>query len=145
MKKTFTIGFDHGKGGTAVRVFADDISEVRRVFCVSGWEIYSDEDTPTHLKNSRLLESDINEQEPWLRKLVYRFQRQLEGKERFPVMGKCLGQKYFRNLWARDVEEVRKYFPSIKFQYYVPWDPETPDSDIDIEDEFTKRFRVENT
>jgi len=141
MKRFFRVFIGHEKGGAGFRIIASNIGEVNSIFDRPGCQVFAEEEAPDWIAGPMKLESDLHDPQPWLSNLLYSFRMQDEGKTSFPVKGRRWGTTYYRNLWARDIKELRHHFPKLELQYYVPWDPEIEHSDVDVEDEFTRKFK----
>jgi len=145
MKKSFIVWVDYGNSGIVVRIFARTMEEIKEYFPTPKWVIIEECDPNCPKYNHKILESDIDNREPWLKELIYGLQKEVEGKLPFPVRGRRWGIFYEeRNLWARSKEEIEETFPTLEFRYLVPWKCKKY-SDIDVEDEFTSKYKVKNT
>ena len=145
MKKLFTAVNDYGTGAVVVRIYAGSKADIEALLTEPTWKIYSSDDPNCPQYSHTVLESDIDDQEDWLERLIYIQQRKAEGKQSFPVRGRRWGIFVAEtNLWARSKAEVETRFPSLEFRYHVPWSS-TRHSDIDVRDDFISRHEIKGT
>jgi len=132
-------------GSVGIRIFACSKSDVERILPKPNWEIFSSGEGNLHKSFIESIpESDIDEKSPLLQKFLYIQKQEAAGKQTYPVRGKYNGEWEYREIWARSIDEIKERFPSLEFQYHVPF-PDAEYSDIDVKDEFISRYEVNDT
>ena len=115
MRKSYLAFHDYQHGGVLVRVFAESLQDVQSIFEPPNWSVVAEgsEEAPEIPEGFKILESDIDNQEPWLKKFVYLFAREKEGKQAFYFETKSRPTRYWE-VYARSNKEVREKLPQLK-------------------------------
>ena len=135
-------------GSMGYRIFASDISDVQKIFPALGWEIKAQADMPEDIdwQNVDLLESDIDRKEFWFSRLVESFEQERKGKSAFWVRGRIRGKTAYRQVYARQWDEISERYPQLEsLQGKVISSEilrELKSSDIDCPDSFLRYFEV---
>lgn len=76
-KYAYIVVQDYQHGVVASRIFARSLEEVVDIFAPPLWTVYreSDDELPTWLDGLKLIESDIDHQEQWLKDTIMEIKR----------------------------------------------------------------------
>ena len=128
------------------RIYASSIDEVEQLLPRPTWVIY-EQDHPYCQRwkhDDHILESDIDDQAPWLKKQIEIVVKRRAGKELFPMCGMRNGKLELRDVWARSLGEIKERYPKLSVLYGVGLSAEDLErmgtSDIDVPDDFLASF-----
>ena len=145
-KRAFIAVHDYGQGAVICRIYARSIEEVESLLPRPSWAVYSEDDPDVRRwKNEdKILESDIDNQAPWLRKQIEIVVNTRAGKTVFPMCGMRDGKLELRDVWARSLLEIKERYPKLSPLFGVGLSGDDlkrmGTSDVDAPDEFLDYF-----
>jgi hypothetical protein len=145
-KRAFIAVHDYGQGAVICRIYARSIEEVEQLLPRPTWVVYSEDhpDCPQWKHDNPILESDVDDQAPWLKKQIEIVVKTRAGKRVFPMCGVRDGKLELRDVWARSLWEINERYPKLSVLYGVGLSAEDLQrmgtSDVDVPDDFLKDF-----
>ena len=145
-KHTFIVVHNYGMGSIGMRIFARELAEVEMLFPSREWEVKSQSEMPSYIDWSQveLLESDVDHKELWLLRLIESFRQTQLGKEAFIVRARYQGKLVFRQVYARNWDEISTRYPELESMIGKILTGEAIKdvgfSDIDDPDDFLSNF-----
>ena len=115
MKSPFIVTHDYGTGGVQYRLFAEKKVDVERLFPAPSWNVYMEgsDGCPEVAPESRIPESDIDQQEDWLVKHVWSEGQRKLGRRPFWFERPNQFRTHYYEVWAVSEEEVLARFEGL--------------------------------
>ena len=134
---------DYGQGGIAMLVRCENTEDLKMALG-DKWDIISENvaDHPfwKNTTEAQHVVHDFSKPAGLLEAMLYVSARESEGKRVFPIRVGPWGRFQKREVWAKSKEEVEETFPNCKFLFgeilTLPMDR----SDIDVPDEFIRKY-----
>ncbi|QKX17176.1 hypothetical protein [Microbulbifer sp. YPW1] len=145
MKKTVVALHDYQHGGAAMLVRCDNVEELKSSLGKS-WKVISE-----NVESHPYYKYAIKKSDPiyefakpagLLEVILFISKRQQEGKTGYPIKIESQMGYIYREVWARSEADVVSVFPGCKFVYGEILNEPLERSDIDIEDDFIRKYRA---